>query len=136
MSVTILVESLVNPTEDEKKVERALRNVFPSTKIERAMPGDTPRLRIHGEGLEFLSTLRNRIKQERIRSAARAVFLGGTHGQRIHAYLNKQAAFAGRISFCQPEGESPLGPISIAIDTANPEDVVEFLTYKPELRRR
>jgi len=136
MSVTILVESLVNPTEDEKKVERALRNVFPSAKIERATPGDTPRLRIHGEGLEFLSTLRNLIKQERIRSAARAVLLSGTHGQRIHAYLNKQAAFAGRISFCQPEGESPLGPISIAIDTPSPEDVVEFLTHIPELRRR
>ena len=136
MSVTILVESLVNPTEDEKKVERALRNVFPSAKIERAMPGDTPRLRIHGEGLEFLSTLRNLIKQERIRSAARAVFLSGTHEQRIHAYLNKQAAFAGRISFCQPEGESPLGPISIAIDTPNPEDVVEYLTHIPDLRRR
>jgi predicted RNA binding protein with dsRBD fold (UPF0201 family) len=136
MSVRILVESIVNPTEDEKKVERALQNVFPSAKIERATPSDILRLRIQGEGLEFLSTLRNLIKQERIRSAARAILLSGTHGQRIHAHLNKQAAFAGRISFCQPEGESPLGPISIAIDATSPEDVVEYLTHTPDLRHR
>jgi len=136
MSIKVLVESLVNPTEDEKKVERALRNVFPSAKIERVTPDATLRLRAHGEGLEFLSTLCNLIKQERIRSAARAVLLSRTHGQRVHAYLNKQAAFVGRISFCEPDGESPLGPISIAIEAPIPEDIVEYLTHRPELRRR
>jgi len=136
MSVTVLVESVVNPSEDQKKVERALQNVFPSAKIETATLSGTVRLRIHGEGLEFLSELRNLIKQERIRSAARAVLLSGTNERRLYAHLNKQAAFAGRISFCRPEGESPLGPISIAIDTANPEMVIEYLTGTPELRRR
>ena len=136
MSITILVESLVNPTEDEKKVERALRNVFPSARIERETPSDTLRLRIRGEELEFLSTLRSLIKQERIRSAARGVLLSRTHGRRLHAYINKQAAFMGRISFCDPGGESPLGPISVVIDAAKPEDVVEYLTHRPELRHR
>jgi predicted RNA binding protein with dsRBD fold (UPF0201 family) len=134
--VKVLVESVVNPTEDEKKVERALRNVFPSAKIEPARPDDALRLRIQCEGLESLSTLRNLIKQERIRSAARAVLLSRTHGQRIHVHLNKQAAFVGRISFCEPDGESPLGPISIAIEAPIPEDVVDYLTHRPEFRRR
>ena len=136
MSVTILVETIVNPSEDQKKVERALQKVFPSAKVETATPSGTVRLRIHGEGLEFLSALSNLIKQERIRSAARAVLLSGTREHRIYAHLNKQAAFAGHISFCRPEGESPLGPISIAIDTENPNEVIEYLTGTPELRRR
>jgi len=136
MSVRILVESVVNPTEDEKKVERALRNLFPAGKIEGASPDGGGRLRIQGEGLEFLSTLRDLIRQERIRGAARAILMRRAYGQRLDVYLNKQAAFVGRISFCEPEGESPHGPISIAIEAANPDDVVEYLTYGLELRRR
>lgn len=35
MSVEVTAESTVNPTEDEKKVERALRNIFPSGSIQK-----------------------------------------------------------------------------------------------------
>lgn len=135
MSVTILVESIVNPTESEEKVERALRNLFPSAKIEPATPDNPPRLRIRGEGVEFLTTLRNLIKQDRIRSAAKAVLLSRTEDHRIYASLNKQAAFAGRVSF-EPEGRSPLGPISIAIDAPNPIEIIDYLTHRVEARRR
>jgi hypothetical protein len=136
MSVRVTVESAVKPTEDETKVERALHNVFPSARIERAAVSDSLRLMIHGNGLEFLSTLRNLIKQERIRNAARRILSGSTRGQRIHVYLNKQAAFVNRISFCEAEGESPLGPISIMIEAANPEGVVDYLTLRRDQRRR
>ena len=136
MSVRVTVESTVNPTEDEAKVERALHNVFPSARIERTVVGDFPKFSIHGEGFEFLSTLRNLIKQERIRNAARHILSGNTRGERIHVWLNKQAAFVNRISFCEPEGESPLGPISIVITLANPELVLDYLTLRPDRRRR
>lgn len=136
MSVRVTVESTVNPTEDEAKVERALHNVFPSARIERTAVGDSLKFSIHGEGLEFLSTLRNLIKQERIRNAARRLLSGNTRGERIHVWLNKQAAFVDRISFCEPEGESPLGPISIVITAANPELVVDYLTLRPDRRQR
>jgi len=136
MSVRVTVESAVKPTEDETKVERALHNVFPSARIERAVVEDSLKLVIHGDGFEFLSTLRNLIKQERIRNAARRILSGSTRGQRIHVYLNKQAAFVNRISFCEAEGESPLGPISIMIEAANPEGVVDYLTLRRDQRRR
>jgi predicted RNA binding protein with dsRBD fold (UPF0201 family) len=136
MSVRVTVESAVKPTEDEAKVERALRNVFPSGRIERTAMYDSLRLVIHGDGLEFMSTLRNLIKQERIRSAARRILFGSTRGQRTCVYLNKQAAFVKRISFCEAEGESPLGPISVVIEATRPEDVVDYLTLIPDQRRR
>ncbi len=132
MSVNVTAESLVNPTEDETKVERALLRLFPSAPIERiSKPEDSLALRIHGTGLEFLSNLRSLIRQERIRSAARAILFSAARGHRIRIYLNKQAAFVGRISFCEPVGESPLGPISVDIESPDPQSVIDFLASSP-----
>jgi len=132
MSLTARAESPVNPTEDVEKVERALRNLFPSGQIERISSGDEiVRLRVHGNDLEFLNKLRNLIKQQRIRSAARSIMYGRTSGNRTSIYLNKQAAFSGRVSFCEPVGESPLGPISLEIHSDRPEDVIDYLASRP-----
>jgi hypothetical protein len=132
MPIRVIAESFVNPTEDETKVEQALRNVFPSAKIQRnATSYDTVTLKIQGEGFEFLDTLRNLIKQERIRTAARSILFGGTRGKHLRFYINKQAAFVGRMSFCGPTGESPLGPISVDVEAEDPDAVIDFLAAKP-----
>lgn len=132
MNMIVAAESLVNPTEDQSKVERALHNIFRSAHIEKTnLADDVIKLEVRGNGLEFLGTLRNLIKQERIRSAARSILLSGTRRNQIRFYLNKQAAFAGRVSFCEPVGESPLGPISIRVETADPYRVIDFLASKP-----
>jgi predicted RNA binding protein with dsRBD fold (UPF0201 family) len=132
MSATVHAESLVNPTEDQSKVERALHNIFPSARIEKTnLADDVVKLEVHGNSLEFLSTLRSLIKQERIRTAARSIILRGTRGTHIRFYLNKQVAFVGRVSFCQPEGESPLGPISIEVEAADVSRVIDYLASMP-----
>jgi uncharacterized protein len=128
MDANVTAESVVNPTEDEEKVERALHNLFPSEPIHKTSThGNEVVLKIQGDGLTFLSTLRNLIRQERIRTAARSVLFSRTDGQRIRIYLNKQAAFVGRVSFCEPTGESPNGPISIEIESSDPQSVIDFL---------
>jgi predicted RNA binding protein with dsRBD fold (UPF0201 family) len=136
MSASVTAESLVNPTEDSSKVERALHNLFPGAPVKRTnLTDDVIKLEVGGDSLEFLSTLRNLIRQERIRSAARRILLNGVRGNRIQFYLNKQAAFVGRISFCEPVGESPLGPISIRIEAVDPLRVVDFLASIPPIPR-
>lgn len=128
MSVEVTAESTVNPTEDEEKVERALRNIFPSGSIQKTKKqNDTVLLTVRGTGLECLANLRNLIRQDRIRSAARSIFFARERGQRMEVYLNKQAAFAGRVSFCAATGESPNGPISIEIQSPNLQSVLDFL---------
>ena len=57
-------------------------------------------------------------------------------GNRIVFFLNKQAAYAGHVSFSAPEGESPLGPIQVVIETENPEQVIDWLAGRPEGRKR
>jgi len=76
------------------------------------------------------------LQRDRIRAAARSVLRRSVEGDRLAFYLNKQAAYAGHVSFSQPEGESPLGPIRVVIETKNPEKVIDWLTGQPEERRR
>jgi len=132
MSVRVTAEAPVNPTEDEAKVQRALLNIFPDAKTERLSKSDSlVILKLEGSGFEFLSTLRSLIKQERIRTAARKVMMLNIQGEHVTIHLHKQAAFVGRISFCESEGESPLGPISIKIITNNLESVIDYLAARP-----
>ena len=132
MSVRVRAEAPVNPTEDEGKVQKALLNIFPDAKVEKdSRPNGLVKLSLKGAGFDFLSTFRSLIRQERIRSAARRLMLSGTEGEQVMIYLHKQAAFVGRASFCEPEGESPLGPISIEITTPNPETVIDYLAAMP-----
>jgi len=131
MSIRIVVEAKLNPTEDEAKVKRALLNIFPDAKaVKVTKPDGAELIQLNGSSMNFLDTFRRLIKQERIRDTARKVFSARTESHQIMIYLHKQAAFAGHVSFCAPVGESPQGPITIRIDSATPESVVDYLTAK------
>jgi len=143
MTVTVTAEAAVEPTEDEKKVERAILKLFPTARVEKKTDeGDTVGLIVRGSNLEFLAALRNLIRQERIRTTARAIFLRNARERVLQIYLNKQAAFMGRVSFCAPIGESPHGPISIQIESDQMQTVIDYLAAipvggsGPDFRRR
>jgi predicted RNA binding protein with dsRBD fold (UPF0201 family) len=132
MSVNIKAQATVKPTEDPAKVQRALLNIFPSGSVQRSETNDrTVVLTVHGTGLDFLAGLKNLIRQDRIRSAARSILFRRAKGSIFRFYLNKQAAFVGRVSFCEAVGESPLGPISVQIEAANPELILDYLASRP-----
>jgi len=68
------------------------------------------------------------LQRDRIRAAARAVLYRGIEQDRIVAFLNKQVAYAGHVSFCEPEGESPLGPIRLEVESEDLMGIIEWLT--------
>jgi hypothetical protein len=132
MSIRVTAEATVNPTEDERKVQRALLNIFPESKVERVSKlNGVVTLRIQGGDLNFLSTFRSIIRQERIRGAARKILMSKSGRGHVMIFLHKQAAYVGRVSFCEPEGESPLGPITIQIVSASPQSVIDYLAASP-----
>jgi len=132
MTVNVTADAAVEPTEDEKKVERALTKIFPAGRVERRTnQGVTVGLVVRGNGLDFLANLRNLIRQERIRTTARAIFLRNATDQILRIYLNKQAAFMGRVSFCAPVGESPHGALSVRIETGEMQTVIDYLAAVP-----
>lgn len=122
------VETPLNPTEDPEKVSRALRNLFPNASL-MTVRVDARRSKLEATmtRLEDLEKLRNLLRQEAIRDAARKVFFQGLSGSSIAVHLNKQAAFAGKASFCDRYDESPLGPITLTITAENPEHLVDWL---------
>lgn len=89
-----------------------------------------------GNGYESLERFRMIMMRDRIRAAARAQLFRGLEGNRIDVFLNKQVASAGHISFSAPEGESPLGPIHLTIESNDSVGVIEWLTGERESARR
>lgn len=74
------------------------------------------------------------LQRDRIRAAARAQLFRGMEGNSVVVFLNKQAAYAGHVSFSAPEGESPLGPIRLQIETDDAVRVIDWLAEVPEKR--
>ena len=90
------------------------------------------KLVVEGKDLSSLERLKMILQRDRIRAAARSVLRRSIEDNRIVFFLNKQAAYAGHVSFSAPEGESPLGPIQVIIKSEKLEDVIDWLTGRPE----
>lgn len=126
--VEIQVE--VNPTEDIGRVRQAVENIFGNLNFEEKQQHTRNLLIAHGEGSETLAKFSHLLRRERIRDAARAVLRQGVRGNIITFFLNKQVAYAGHISFCEPVAESSLGPIKVRIKSGDPRNLIEWLVPK------
>lgn len=122
------IEADVYPTEDVEKVSEAIRNLFPRIVLSYDDLGSYGRLSGEGEGREILETMRMLIRARRIRTAARAFLKRHRVGNRLEFLLNKHAASAGKVSFCENESETPLGAIRVCIEDDNVDDLISWLT--------
>ncbi len=129
-NVEIKIEVEVNPTEDENKVRVAVQRVFGDIDLQSVEEEGYRRLLGKAEGAESLARFYELLRKERILDAARIVLLRGVQGNKITFYLNKQVAYVGHISFSQPYGESPLGPISVEIQCDDPQSLIDWLAPK------
>ena len=125
--VEIQIEVEVNPTEDEVKVKRAVENVFGSLQFEQKSLRRGSLLIVKTRGMDALTKLCNLLRRDRIRDAARSVMYKGMSEHSLVFCLNKQVAYAGHVSFSQPSGESPLGPIRVEIRCDDPRQIIDWL---------
>lgn len=93
LSVEVIIETLIHPTEEEEKVIGAIKNLFPDAKIEIS------------EGKVFaiardLKTFRELLRRQKILDTARSELLRNRRGSEVTIYLNKQTATISRINFC------------------------------------
>ena len=128
--IAVRVETEVNFTEDEGKVESTVVNIFDDASIEIKPGYGGSMLIAEAEGREALFKFRRLLSLDRIRDAARKVLFGGLRGKNIRFCLNKQVAFAGHVSFCEEVGESPLGPLRVTIECENPRLLINWLTSR------
>ena len=125
--IVIRMETEINPTEAEEKVKMAVANIFGniSTQTKPSYKGSI--LIAEAKGQEALVKLRNLLRMDRVRDAARKVLYDGLRGKTISFCLNKQVAFAGHVSFSEEVAESPLGPIRVIIECENPRQLIDWL---------
>lgn len=125
----IIVKSEVKPTEDEEKVKKAILNIINLETIKIVEENGIKMLISEGENIEVLSKTREILRRRRILSAAKAVLKRSIMENKIVFYLNKQAAYMGQVSFCEKDGESPLGPITIEITCNNVDEINETINW-------
>ena len=123
----IIAEVEVKPTEDRDKVAKAINNLF-SGPLNEKQEGDRVFLTLEADSLNCLERFKMIIQRDRIRAAAGAVMRRASGPDGIRVFLNKQVAYVSHVSFCEPEGESPLGPIRLLIQTVEPFKVVNWIT--------
>jgi predicted RNA binding protein with dsRBD fold (UPF0201 family) len=125
--IVVRMETEINPTEDEEKVRTTIANLFGNipTKTKPSYQGSV--LTAEARGQEALTKLRNLLRMDRVRGAARKVFFEGLRGKTISFCLNKQVASAGHVSFSEEVAESPLGPMKVIIESENPRQLIDWL---------
>ena len=126
----LTIEAVIHPTEDLEKVLFALSNIVPEVRPDVHTLDSATILRANSESVRDLSRLHSLLRRERILDAARRSLFAGLSDLGLDFRLNKQAAFAGRISFCGSDDESPLGAIQFSIQCSAPAELVEWLAPK------
>ena len=126
----------MRPTEDAERVRKAVTNILRGEVEVRQLDEWSGQVMFDGKDQSSLERFRMILQRDRIRAAARSVLRRSVEGNRIVFFLNKQAAYAGHVSFSAPEGESPLGPIQVILETENPEQLIDWLAGKQEERKR
>lgn len=98
------METPIRPTESARRVRTAVLNLFPEARLEEEESLQGP-----AGSLDRFAEL---LVRQRIRDSSREVLLGSVRGRRLVFRLNKQAAFAGRVSF---SAHAPLGDIRVTV---------------------
>lgn len=126
----ILIKTPLHPTEDKLKVVRCLTNIITKHSDIREMETeDGEFLIVESKEKGFLGIIREKLRKERILDTARKILSRNKRADGLTFYLNKQAAYVGRVHFVSdPTNEDFLGPIIVTITTENPDELIQWIT--------
>jgi len=113
----------INPSEDPRKVESAIVNIFPNCEIK------LEKFSIKGisNDLHLLEKINETIHSMQSQRSYRRAMKKNLDNNSTWFYLNKQAAFVGKIALCEESEESPLGPIKVALTSPTIDRVIDWL---------
>jgi len=114
----------VNPTEDADKVLKAVHNIFPKAVVRRS----DDKVIGYIDSLEGLEKLRMMIRSRRIRNTVRTILMKHIENNQVVIYLNKQAAYVGKLSFYEAGEVMALGTIKAKIQADNVIELIKWLT--------
>ena len=118
------VEAHVYPTEDIEKVKKAMLNLVSPLEFDAFDKGEYILLLGKTKDKKALQRLYELFRGQQILDTARAMLEEGYFGEEIIIKVHKQVAYVGKVNFNE---ESPLAPITIIIQTKEPQRLMKWL---------
>jgi len=132
IKVDVQICAIVHASEDLLKVSTAIKNI--SGNIEPSKRQESNNLVVWKfNSVKVLYNFYRKIRERQIVTAARRLLLRNREKDSTRVLLNRQAAFVGNIILCDEEGESPLGPIILKIESPLLMQVIDWLVGKQEM---
>jgi len=123
ISCKIEIFSSINSSEDPKKIETAILNVFPDAKIKT----DNFSIISNSKDLHLLEKIYDVIHSNQLQKIYQRQLEKNLENDSTWFYLNKQAAFVGTVALCEEAEESPLGPIKVVLTSSNIDRIIDWL---------
>ncbi|NOS62066.1 MAG: hypothetical protein HOO66_03380 [Nitrosarchaeum sp.] len=123
ISCKIEIFSSINSSEDPKKIETAILNVFPDAKIKT----DNFSIISNSKDLHLLEKIYDVIHSNQSQKIYQRQLEKNLENDSTWFYLNKQAAFVGTVALCEEAEESPLGPIKVVLTSSNIDRIIDWL---------
>ena len=123
ISCKIEILSSINLSEDPKKIETAILNIFPEAK----MKTDTFSIVSNSKDLHLLEKIYDVIHSNQSQKIYQRQLEKNLDKDSTWFYLNKQAAFIGTVALCDEAEESSLGPIKVILTSSNIDGIIDWL---------
>ncbi len=116
----------VNPSEDPKKIQKAISNIFPYSIIKT----ENSSISFHSNDLKSLEKIYETIHTKQSQKIYRRNLEKNLENDTTWFYLNKQAAFVEEIAICEKADESPLGPIKVILTSSYIDRIIDWIVSR------
>lgn len=131
----VSVEARINPSEDPEKVKKAIASLFGKGMAESCkLVGKI--LICESDSYLCLKKIYEQIRNRRTMAVFRRLLRENRSKGETWVYLNRQAAYMGKVIACEEEQESPLGPIVVKFHVDDLDGFIEWITPYAQTRRR
>ena len=120
--------SSINPSEDPQKIQTAITSILPHSNVKISDFSITA----SSEDLSSLEKIYETIRAKHSERTYRRNLEKNLNDNSTWFYLNKQAAFVGKVAICEQSEESPLGPIKVVLTSSNIDEIVDWFVSRDE----
>jgi len=116
----------INPSEDPKKIQKSISNIFPYSTMET----ENFSISAQSNDLKSLEKIYETIHTKQSQKIYRRNLEKNLENGTTWFYLNKQAAFVEKIVICEKADESPLGPIKVILTSLDIDKIIDWFVSR------
>lgn len=126
ISCKIEIFCSVNPSEDPKKIKKAISNIFTYLDIKTEIFS----ISAQSKDLKSLEKIYETVHTKQSQKIYRRNLEKNLENDTTWFYLNKQAAFVEKIAICEEANESPLGPIKVILTSSYIDRIIDWIVSR------